>query len=160
MPARRCGGRDATGEEAMIPARLALTGALLFAGAFQGADWARADAALAVSHIGDVGKQGIALGWAVDYGSKEAAEKEALARCRAFPDAPQTTREACRIVETFRDRCLAVALDPEPGTTGVGWGMHKNRDWAEEEAMERCAETSTPKRRQSCRAALVRCDGR
>ena len=144
----------------MIAARLALTGALLIAGAVQGADGARADAALAVSQIGDVAKQGVAIGWAVDYGSKEAAQTEALARCRAFPDAPQATREACRIVETFGDRCLAVALDPAAGTAGVGWGVHKNRDWAEEEAMERCAEASTPKRREACRVALIRCDGR
>jgi hypothetical protein len=147
-------------EEAMIPERLALVGALLLAGALQGADWARADAALAVSQIGDVAKKGVAIGWAVDYASKEAARAEALARCRAFPDAQQATRDACRIIETFSDRCLAVALDPAAGTTGVGWGVHKNRDWAEEEAMERCAESSASKRRASCRVALVRCDGR
>ena len=74
--------------------------------------------------------------------------------------APQATREACRIVETFSDRCLAVAFDPEPGTTGVGWDVHRNREWAEESAVERCAEASAPKRRPSCRVALVRCDGR
>src|SRR5262245_20279998 len=50
-------------EEAMIPERLALAGALLLAGALQGADWARADSALAVSQIGDVAKKGIAIGW-------------------------------------------------------------------------------------------------
>jgi len=143
-----------------MTARLALTGALLLAGTLAGTDRARADAALAVSQIGDVAKQGVAIGWAVDYASKEAAQTEALARCRAFPDAPNATREACRIVETFADRCLAVALDAAPGTAGVGWGVHKNRDWAEEEAMERCAEASAPKRRESCRVALIRCDGR
>jgi uncharacterized protein DUF4189 len=144
----------------MVPARPILTGALLLASALQGADWGRADAALAVSQIGDVAKQGVAIGWAVDYGSKEAAKTEALARCRAFPDAPQATREACRIVETFSDRCLVVAIDSAPGTTGVGWGVHRNRDWAEEEAMEMCVEASTSKRRESCRVALSRCDGR
>jgi len=144
----------------MVTARLALTGAVLLAGALQGADGVRADAALAVSQIGDVPRQGLAVGWAVDYESKDAAEKEALARCRAFPDAPQATRDACRIVETFSDRCIAIALDPEPGTTGVGWDVHKRRDWAEEAAMEKCAEASTPKRRASCRVALIRCDGR
>jgi hypothetical protein len=144
----------------MMTPRLVLTGVVLLTGALQGADRARADAALAVSQIGDVTKQGVAIGWAVDYASKQAAEKEALARCRAFPDAPQATREACRIVETFSDRCLAVAFDPEPGTTGVGWDVHRNREWAEESAVERCAEASAPKRRPSCRVALVRCDGR
>jgi hypothetical protein len=144
----------------MIPARLALAFPLLLAGMLlRGADGARADAALAVSQIGDVAGQGVALGWAVDYATRQAATKEALARCRAFPDAPQATREACRVVETFSDRCLAVALDPAAGTAGVGWGVHKNRDWAQDEAMERCAEASTPKRRESCRIALIRCDG-
>ncbi len=144
----------------MNPARLALIGAILLAGALLGIGGARADAALVVSHVGDVARQGLAMGWAVDYASKEAAEKEALARCRAFADAPQATRDACRVVESFRDRCLAVALDSEPGTTGVGWEVHKNRDWAEEGAMEKCAESSSPKRRTSCRVALIRCDGR
>lgn len=144
----------------MNPVRLVLTGAFLLAGTVLGAPVARADAALAVSHVGDVARQGLAMGWSVDYASKEAAEKEALARCRAFADAPQATREACRVVESFRDRCLAVALDPEPGTAGVGWDVHKSRDWAEEEAMEKCAESSSPKRRTSCRVALIRCDGR
>ena len=142
------------------PTRPALTAALLLVGALQDAGGARADAALAVGRPADVARQGLAVGWAVDHAGREAAEKEALARCRAFADAPQVAREACRIVETFRDRCLAVALDPEPGTTGVGWDVHRNREWAEESALERCAETSAPKRRPSCRVALVRCDGR
>ena len=139
---------------------LALAGALLVAGALQSADQARADAALAVGRPADVAKQGLAVGWSVDHASKEIAEKEALARCRAFADAPPAAREACRIVETFSDRCLAIAFDPEPGTTGIGWSVDRSRDWAEEAAMERCAETSAPKRRPSCRVALVRCDGR
>lgn len=144
----------------MTTARLALAGVLLLAAGLHGLDRAGADGALAVSQIGDIAKQGVAIGWAVDHGSKQAAQTEAMARCRAFPDAPQATREACRIVETFTDRCLAVALDAAAGTTGVGWGVQKNRDWAEEEAMERCAEASAPKRRESCRVALIRCDGR
>jgi hypothetical protein len=143
--------------------RLVLAVVLLpaaLAGAIPGATGARADAALAVGQPADVGKQGIAVGWAVDYGSKAAAEAEALARCRAFRDAPQATRDLCRVVETFKDTCLAVALDPESGTAGVGWGVHENRDWAEDAAMERCAEASAPKRRDACRVALARCDGR
>jgi hypothetical protein len=104
-------------------------------------------------------KQGVAVGWAVDYASKAEAEKEALARCRAFPDAPQAARDLCRIVESVRDTCLAVAIDPDRGTTGLGWGVHKNREWAEDAAMEKCAEASSPRRRGSCRVALVRCDG-
>lgn len=125
-----------------------------------GPDPARADAALAVGQPADVAKQGVAVGWAVGYASKDAAEKEALARCRAFGDAPQATRDLCRVVETFKDTCLAVALDPDTGTTGVGWGVYKNRERAEDAAMDKCEETSAPKRRESCRVTLTRCDGR
>ncbi|HWE21980.1 MAG TPA: DUF4189 domain-containing protein [Hyphomicrobiaceae bacterium] len=141
-------------------ARLGLLAALLLAAAVHGTDWARADAALAVGRPADVAKQGLAVGWAVDYASTDAAEKEALARCRGFRDAPQATRDLCQVVQVFGNTCLAVALDPEPGTTGIGWGVHRNRDWAEDIAMEKCAETSAPKRRASCRVALIRCDGR
>jgi hypothetical protein len=144
----------------MMLARPGLTSALLLAGAILGTPPARADGALAVSQMGDAARQGLAVGWAVDYASKDAAEKEALARCRASPEASPAAREACRIVETFSDRCLAIALDPEAGTTGVGWDVHKSREWAEEEAVERCAEASAPKRRGACRVALIRCDGR
>jgi hypothetical protein len=141
-------------------AKSALTGALFLASATCAADWARADAALAVGQPSDVGKQGLAVGWAVDYPSAAAAEAEALARCRAFHDAPQATRDLCKVAVSFGNTCLAVALDPEPGTTGVGWGVHRDRDWAEDLAMEKCAETSVPKRRDACRIAVTRCDGR
>jgi hypothetical protein len=148
-----------SGEERMPSPKRLLTGVLLFACVAQ-ADTARGDGALAVGQPADVGRQGIAIGWAVEYGSKQAAEAEALARCRAFRDAPQSTRDLCRIVESVRDACLAVALDPDPGTIGVGWGVHPNKEWAEDTAMDKCAETSAPKRRESCRVAFTRCDGR
>jgi hypothetical protein len=147
-------------ERLMPLAKSALTGVLLLASAACGADRARADAALAVGQPADVARQGFAAGWAVDYPSTAAAETEALARCRGFRDAPQAARDLCKIAVTFGNTCLAVALDPEPGTTGVGWGVHKDRDWAEDMAMERCADASGPKRRDACRVAIVRCDGR
>jgi hypothetical protein len=137
-----------------------LRAALVLGAAAHGADSARADAALALGRPADVTSQGIAIGWAVDYGSRAAAEAEALARCRGFRDAPQATRDLCRVVESFAGSCLALALDPEPGTTGVGWGVHKDRDWAEDAALEACAKASAPRRREACRVAVVRCDGR
>jgi hypothetical protein len=143
----------------MSPLRLTLAAALLLVAALR-ASPARADAALAVGEPADVAKHGLAVGWAVDYPNKAAAEAEALARCRTFGDAPQATRDRCRIVESVRDTCLAVALDPERGTTGIGWGVHKNREWAEDAAMDGCAEASAPNRREACRVAVIRCDGR
>ena len=95
-----------------------------------------ADAALAVGLPADVAKQGIAMGYALNYASKEEAQAEALKRCREFRDAPQATRDICKIVENFRDRCMAIALDPEIGTTGLGWSVAKKQEMAEEIAME------------------------
>lgn len=121
---------------------------------------ARADAALAVGLPGDVAKQGLAMGWALNYPSKEKAQAEALKRCRNFQDAPQSTKDLCKIIESFRQRCLAVALDPEIGTTGVGWAVAKDQKQAEDLAMDRCIDTSEKKRRDFCRVTLTRCDGR
>lgn len=121
-------------------------------------DTGNADAALAVGLPADVAKQGIAMGYALNYANKEEAQAEALKRCRAFRDAPQATRDICKIVENFRDRCMAIALDPDTGTTGLGWSVSKKQEQAEEVAMERCADTAGKKRRDFCRITFTRCD--
>ena len=121
-------------------------------------DKSNADAALAVAQPPDVAKQGLAMGYAVNYSSKEAAQAEALKRCREFRDAPQSTRDLCKIVESFRDRCLAIALDPDAGTKGIGWAVAKKQDLAEERAMEACIEAAERKRREFCRITYTRCD--
>jgi hypothetical protein len=125
-----------------------------------GVNRARAEAALAVGLPGDVAKQGLAMGWALNYPSKEKAQAEALKRCRNFQDAPQSTKDLCKIIESFRQRCLAVALDPENGTTGVGWAVAKDQKQAEGLAMDRCVDTSEKRRRDFCRVTLTRCDGK
>jgi hypothetical protein len=117
-----------------------------------------ADAALAVGLPADVAKQGVAMGYALNYANKEEAQAEALKRCRAFRDAPQATRDICKIVENFRDRCMAIALDPDTGTTGLGWSVSKKQELAEEIAMERCVDTAGKKRRDFCRITFTRCD--
>ena len=118
----------------------------------------RADAALAVGLPQDVAKQGIAIGYALNYAKKEDAQAEALKRCREFSDAPQSTRDLCKIVENFRDRCMAIALDPDVGTTGLGWAVAKKQEQAEELAMDKCVDSAGKKRRDFCRITYTRCD--
>ena len=55
----------------------------------------------------------------LNYRTKEAAQAEALKRCRGYRDAPQSTKDLCKVVETFSKTCLAVAWDPDNGTTGL-----------------------------------------
>ena len=123
-------------------------------------DRASAEAALAVGLPADVAKQGIAMGWALNYSTKEAAQAEALKRCRGYRDAPDATRDLCKIVETFAKTCLSVAWDPENGTTGLGWAVHKSQKEAEDLAMDACMESSDKKRREFCRVSVTRCDGK
>jgi hypothetical protein len=123
-------------------------------------DRGSAEGALAVGLPADVAKQGLALGYALNYESTEKAQELALKRCREFPDAPQATRDLCKIVEKFSKRCLAVALDPQSGTTGIGWSTSKNQEVAEELAMERCIDTAGRKRGAFCRVTLTTCDRR
>ncbi len=121
-------------------------------------DLGHADAALAVGLPPDVAKQGIAIGYALNYAKREEAQAEALKRCREFRDAPQATRDLCKIVENFRDRCVAIALDPEPGTTGLGWSVDKKQEQDEEMAMDTCIDAAGKKRRDFCRITFTRCD--
>lgn len=146
------GPRQATPVAGVLLALIVLVGTVLRP------DAGNADAALAVGLPADVAKQGVAMGYALNYASKEEAQAEALKRCRAFKDAPQATRDICKIVENFRDRCMAIALDPDAGTTGLGWSVSKKQELAEEIAMERCAETAGKKRRGFCRITFTRCD--
>jgi hypothetical protein len=133
---------------------------MVLAGVVVRPDLGHADAALAVGLPPDVAKQGIAIGYALNYAKKEEAQAEALKRCREFRDAPQATRDLCKIVENFRDRCMAIALDPEIGTTGLGWSVAKKQEMAEEIAMDKCVDTAGKKRRDFCRITFTRCDRR
>ncbi len=147
-----------TAPRRQMPTAGVLCALTILAGAVLRPDTGNADAALAVGLPADVAKQGIAMGYALNYASKEAAQAEALKRCRAFRDAPQATRDICKIVENFRDRCMAIALDPDTGTTGLGWSVSKKQELAEEIAMERCVDTAGKKRRDFCRITFTRCD--
>jgi hypothetical protein len=140
--------------------RLLLAAAVLLAGAASQTDGARAESALAVGLPADVARQGLAVGWAVNHATREAAQAEALRRCREAREPSQATRDLCRVVESFDDQCVAVALDPDAGTTGVGWAVAKSQDEAEAAAMEDCRQSAHEKRRATCRITLARCDGR
>jgi hypothetical protein len=55
---------------------------------------------------------------------------------------------------------VAVALDQDFGTTGLGWSVAKSQEAAEGAAMEKCAETAGQKRQAFCRVTLTTCDGK
>jgi hypothetical protein len=118
---------------------------------------AAAHGALAIGLPDDVAKKGVAIGYSYNYGSRDEAEARAMKECGAFVDAPPDTRALCRIVERFANECVVIALDPDPGTPGVGWAVG-GRTAASELAMTRCVDTAGEPRKAFCKVIDVRCD--
>jgi hypothetical protein len=125
--------------------------------------WPRAGAAEGALAIGlpkDVAKEGIAIGWVVNSDSADTAYERALRGCLDFHDAPATTRVLCKVIKTFRSECVAIALDPEAGTPGVGWSVAVSEHAARTDALAACASTAGAERQQHCRVTVLRCDGK
>lgn len=117
-----------------------------------------ADGAVAVGSTGDVVRHGIAFGMVANE-PKEKAAGLALARCRAFVkgSSPQATAQ-CKIAATFSRECYAVALDPNKGTPGAGWGVGKDQIDANLKAMKMCEATAGPGRGRFCQVESGGCD--
>jgi uncharacterized protein DUF4189 len=114
-----------------------------------------ADGAVAVGSTGDVVKDGIAFGMAVNE-AKEAAEETAVQRCRTFQ--VRAVAERCKVVATFTGECYAVAYDPKPGTPGAGWGIGQNQFLANQKAIAMCEETAGSARKGYCQIERGDCD--
>lgn len=114
--------------------------------------------ALAVGLPQNAARDGLAFGWALNHRSKEEAEEKATEHCRASNQS-EAAVAMCRVVETFAEECLAVALDREPGTRGVGWSVRQSLEVARAEAIAKCSATATPTREKFCELVLSRCDG-
>jgi hypothetical protein len=141
----------------MIGIRGALGVVVLLAALYGASGPAMSEGALAVGASGNVAKDGIALGGAIDKPTKEAAIAQALETCRKYQGAPKMAA-LCRIVATFRRECFATAYDPDPGTPGVGWAIGPDKATAEERALAACQATAGAARRQFCKASQSFCD--
>jgi hypothetical protein len=123
-----------------------------------GSEQAAAEGALAIGLPSDVAKQGFASGYSYNAENVDAARKTALEYCHKAPT-NEGARALCSIVETFRRKCVAVAMDPKAGTPGVGWSVAENKITAESEAMAKCAATAGDGRRDACKVSNSNCDG-
>jgi hypothetical protein len=114
--------------------------------------------AIAVGEPADVAKEGLAVGIVVNYASEAKAAETALANCRSYKDAPQSTRDACKVVKTFMGECVATAYDPKPSTPGWGWSIGFTKDVAADVAMANCRLSAGVDRARYCAAATTMCD--
>lgn len=118
---------------------------------------ASADGAFVVGSTGNLGTDGIAMGYTVNAGSTASAIDSATQRCREF-NAPKANKR-CTLAATFRNECLAVALDPTPGMNGTGWSFGPSKQAAEARAMAVCKATANPGRASACVIQASVCDG-
>lgn len=118
---------------------------------------ARADGAIAVALPPDVVKQGFAYGYSTDYADSDKADAEALKKCRETTIAG--IRSLCTVIQDFKNQCVAVAMDPQAGTPGVGWAVAADLHAAEAQALSKCEQTAGPGRRAACQADHSSCDG-
>lgn len=116
-----------------------------------------ADGALAVALPPDVVKQGFAYGYVTDYADADQADTEALKKCRGTTIAG--IRPLCTVIQDFKNQCVAVAMDPQAGTPGVGWGIAPDSHAAEAQALSSCEQTAGPSRRAACAVDHSSCDG-
>jgi hypothetical protein len=116
-----------------------------------------ADGALAVALPPDVVKQGFAYGYVTDYANPDEADAQAMKKCRDTTIAG--VRPLCTVIQDFKSQCVAVAMDPQAGTPGVGWSVAPDLHTAESQALSKCETTAGPGRRAACAIDHSSCDG-
>ena len=113
--------------------------------------------ALAIALPPDVVKQGFAYGYVTDYPDANQADAQALKKCRDTTIAG--VRPLCEVIQDFKNQCVAVAMDPQAGTPGVGWSVAPDSHTAEAQALSKCESTAGPGRRAACAIDHSSCDG-
>jgi hypothetical protein len=116
-----------------------------------------ADGAIAVGLPPDVVKQGFAYGYVTDYPDPNQADVQALKKCRETTI--DAVRPLCAVIQDFKNQCVAVAMDPQAGTPGVGWAVAPDSHAAEARALAKCERTAGPGRRAACAVDHSSCDG-
>jgi hypothetical protein len=121
---------------------------------------AGADGALAVGAPADVAEEGYAYGFAVNLASTEAASTKAMRDCSTKqPCVDPRAQRLCKVVQTFRDKCFAVAMDPKDATPGAGWAVADDQATAGNNALAKCQETAGVDRVKFCKVTHSDCDG-
>lgn len=119
-----------------------------------------ATGAVAIAEPADVARDGYSSGISYNFKTATEAEDRALLECRSTADAPPETKKLCRVVRSFENQCVAVALDPQAGTPGAGWALGDTLALARQNALDRCEETAGRDRRGECRVTAEGCDGK
>jgi Domain of unknown function (DUF4189) len=120
---------------------------------------ARAEGAMAVGIARGGVAKGYATGFAVNQLTVKAARSNAVEQCRRTKSSNADARSGCEVVVTFRNKCVASAVDPESGTPGAGWGTGGTQQAADSQALARCRAKAGSERAEFCKVTDRDCDG-
>jgi len=117
--------------------------------------------ALAVALPPDVAKGGFSYGYSNGNDNADTADAKALSACRTTKDAQNDSklRNLCKVILDYTNKCIAVTMDPAPGTPGVGWAIADDKRSAERTALKKCEDTAGPGRAAACVVDHSGCDG-
>jgi hypothetical protein len=133
----------------------------LLAGATVHSNHSFAAGALAVALPPDVVKGGFSYGYSNDNADAATADSKAMNACRSTKDATKDAklRALCKVIQDYNKKCVAVAMDPQAGTPGVGWAVADDKRAAEHDALMKCEATAGPGRAAACVVDHSGCDG-
>jgi len=120
---------------------------------------ARAEGAMAVGIARGGVAKGYATGFAVNQPSVKAARANAVEQCRRTKSSNADAKSGCEVVVTFRNKCVASAVDPQSGTPGAGWGIGASQQSADSQALARCRAKAGAERAEFCEVTDRICDG-
>ena len=133
---------------------------VLLAFAVAALSWTTASAAgaIAVGEAGKAPRHEVAVGLSTDFPTIQAAARDALAQCKKSTGVKASTLARCKVVQTFTKQCASVAMDPQAGSAGFGYGIAKTRSRARNTAVVNCAKVAGPGRAPACRVVGTDCD--
>ena len=133
----------------------------LFCGGTLGPSQSMAAGALAAGVPANVAKGGFTYGYSNNNTDINQAEAKALNACRTTKDATTDAnlRSLCKVLQDYNNQCVAVAMDPQAGTPGVGWAVADDLLSAERQALGKCMDTAGPSRSAACVVDHSGCDG-
>jgi hypothetical protein len=121
---------------------------------------ARAEGAMAVGIARGGVAKGYATGFAINQPTVKAARSSAVEQCRRTKSSNADARSGCEVVVTFRNKCVASAVDPQSGTPGAGWGIGGSQQAADSQALARCRAKAGSERAEFCEITDRFCDGK
>jgi hypothetical protein len=116
--------------------------------------------AVAVGLPSDVAKQGVSAGSNANSPTMDEAKSAAMKDCKTDPTASSQAKSLCKVVATFQNQCVGMAIDPKAGTPGFGWAIADTSQKAGQQAMANCQDSDGPAFKGGCVVHNpILCDG-